>query len=68
MPHTPGLLHIPPGQDGASARGDGVPLACAEKVEYSCLSRFCPQDGQFTSGASAALRTSFSNFALQSSH
>jgi len=64
----PGLLHIPPGQAGASRRCDAAPLACAENVEYCWLTRFSPQDGQFTSAASAARRTNFSNFVLQSWH
>src|SRR4051812_10209175 len=68
MPQMPGLLHIPPGQDGTSERDGVAPFACAEKVEYCCFRRFCPQEGQFTSEASAARRTSFSNLVLQSSH
>ena len=59
------LVHMPLGQDGASERV-GAPLACAAKVEYCWLKCFCPQEGQFTSAASAARRTSFSNLVLQS--
>jgi len=66
LPHTPGLLHIPPGHMGASEPDAVPPFECAENVEYCWLTRFCPQDGQFTSPASAARRTSFSNFVLQS--
>ena len=66
MPHRPGLPHMPPGHAGVSAFDDVAPLAWAEKVEYCWLTRFWPQEGQFTSDASAARRTSFSNFALQS--
>jgi len=67
IPQTPGLLHIPLGQTGASEREDVPPFACAENVEYCWLTCFCPQEGQFTSAVSAGRRTSFSNFVLQSS-
>jgi hypothetical protein len=64
----PGLEHIPPGHDGISERDEVDPLAWAENVEYCWVTRSRPQDGQFTSAASAARRTSFSNFVLQSWH
>ena len=43
------------------------PLACAAKVESSCLRCFCPQDGHSISATSVLRRTSFSNLVSQSS-
>ena len=52
------MLHIPPGQEGISERDDVDPLAWAENVEYCWLTWFWPQEGQFTSAVSAALKRS----------
>jgi hypothetical protein len=69
MPHMPGLLHRPLGQDGISMdfEMDLEPPAWAAKVEYSCCKCFSPQEGHSISGTSD-VRTSFSNFVPQSSH
>ena len=66
-PQAPGVGHGPPlGHMGAS---DGLLLAPlgAAKTESCKLRRLRPQEGQASSPASAARRTSFSNFVPQSS-
>jgi predicted nuclease of predicted toxin-antitoxin system len=65
MPHMPGLLHRPLGQEGISALFD-APFARAEKVESSCCRCFWPQDGHSRESASAERRTNFSNLFPQS--
>jgi hypothetical protein len=60
------LLHRPLGQAGISADFEPL-LACAAKVECSCCKCFWPQEGHSCSPASEERRTSFSNFAPQSS-
>jgi len=61
----PGLLHRPLGHTGISAAFD-PPLACAAKVESSCVRWLSPQEGHAISGTSVARRTSLSNFDPQS--
>jgi len=65
MPHMPGLLHAPLGQEGIPADLE-APLECAAKVECSCCKCLLPQDGHSISGTSDVRRTSFSNLVPQS--
>jgi hypothetical protein len=68
-PHTPGMPHMPPPQEGMEGISEGLAdeLARAANVEYSCCRCFSPQLGQPDDIASSVRLTSFSNLFPQDS-